>query len=126
MNALAPTIPPIRDPTGEMVVIDNSAVLTADPAVKRAIRLVADTLTNSDEIWYEWTDQPLGGAIPCFAMAATGIVRRYLARFQVDDDLIHLAALATVAPAGWALREIHVSEAALTAARRGWLAHRRA
>jgi hypothetical protein len=126
VNAPTPTIPPIRDPTGEMVVIDNSAVLTADPAVKRVIRLVANTLTDPDEIWYEWSDEPLGGAVPCFAMTAAGVVRRYVARFQLGDEIVNLTALATVAASAWRLREIFVTESALFAARSGNLAYRRA
>lgn len=117
----------LTDPLGEIVLIgDTTGTRGVAPEIgDRLLRLTAQTVTDPDEIWYEWTSEPLGGAVPCFEMSGPGVVRRYLKRHHLPEGFVDLTALTTVADDGWLLREVHGSETAFHAARRNWLTYRR-
>ena len=121
---LSSTIEPFVDSTGEEVALDVSPTLFADPHVRRCTRLVALTLQQPEEIWYEWSEVLLAGILTRFVPDGWGVVRRYIARYQVDDELIAITVLTTIGSKGWIPREVALGEAAMEAARRGWLAYR--
>lgn len=105
-----------KDVTGEPVCPADVASLmeSAAPDLRPYGALAVQTLLQPDEIWYEWM------------VAQAGIERRYIARFQIEGQVIGLTLLCATDANGWRVQHILPGDVALHAARQGNLAYRRA
>lgn len=120
---------PIYEPdvTGEGVCVDDVAFLLADApfALRRLEQLAEDTIRQPDEIWSEWSDVPLAGIDTLFQPQGPVTIRRYIARFRIEGQIICLTALTETDAGGWRVREVIEGDATAHAARAGVLCYRR-
>lgn len=115
------------DVTGEEICIgDVSALLAEAPYALRRLEILAEkTIRQPDEIWSEWSNIPLSGIETQFRPAGPITIRRYIARFRIEGQLICVTALTEIDSVGWRVREVLDGEAAVNAARTGVLCYRR-
>ncbi len=112
-----------QDVKGEPVIVALPAHCL-QPPLNRYVRLVADTIKEPQEIWYEWISTPIPGVETVFTLDAATVVRRYLARYLINDEIIALTVITTIGCDGWGVRDVVVGEDAQVAARSGIFAYR--
>lgn len=123
----------ITDPTGEKLIIDDSFWVAGDGRSKITKRgrqqflwFIAETLKNPDEIWSTWEVDDPAQRLPDTPAKAGGIVRRFIARFQVEGETRNLVIFLELSRDGWSgMTAFNTSEKYLQARRHGVLEYRR-
>ena len=112
-----------QDVKGEPVIVALPAHCLQPPLNRYAL-LVAETIKEPQEIWYEWISTPIPGVATVFTLDAATIVRRYLACYLINDERIALTVITTTGCDGWEVRDVVMCEDAMVAARSGIFAYR--
>jgi phage-Barnase-EndoU-ColicinE5/D-RelE like nuclease2 len=113
-----------HDVVGEPVQVANVPAHCLRPPLNVYAKLIARTIQDPQEIWYEWTSIPIPNTATVFTLDCAALVRRYIANYDIDGEVHALTIITTTGPDGWEVRDVAVGEGALAAARCGNLAYR--
>jgi len=123
----------LSDPTGEMVIIDDSFWQAFDGRSKITKRdrqqflwFFAETLRNPDEIWSAWELDDPSMRKPDTPAKAAGVVRRLMSRFIIDGQSKQVVIFVELSRDGWTgVTAFDTSEKYLQSRRYGVLEYRR-
>jgi phage-Barnase-EndoU-ColicinE5/D-RelE like nuclease2 len=113
-----------HDVVGEPVQVANVPAHCLQPPLNVYAKLIALTIQEPQEIWYEWTAIPIPNTATVFTLDRAALVRRYIASYDIESKVHALTIVTTIGPGGWEVRDVAVGEDALAAARCGNLAYR--
>ena len=123
----------LRDPLGEPVIIDDNFWLGADGRYKikkrdrdRMLELIADTITDPAEIWYDWEVDDPSRRDPALPPREARIVRRLIGSYaSPDGGTADAAIVLETAGGGWRVITSYRINRAINTRRGGHLAYRR-
>jgi phage-Barnase-EndoU-ColicinE5/D-RelE like nuclease2 len=113
-----------QDVTGEPVRVDNIPAHCFQPPLNVYAKLIARTIQKPQEIRYEWSAIPIPNFATAFTLEQAVLIRRYMARYEMEGEVHALTILTSIGSDGWYVRDVVAGEGAFAAARCGHLAYR--